>query len=194
MLLDFASSNASVTCRRATFARDGHIILGPEAHMRFMARSLLNLTLGVMRQLDPSVGAQVNSDTFLSAFSYDEGAGHTRQSLPPWVNGPGWRPSSAPSSSHSSSQSPRGEQGSLLTYALPDAWTFPAELEHAVPLVSQHEHVLPAARARWELFAKTYSAHIPWLGANRQEVIFPKPVSKQGMMLCPTSMAVAHLA
>jgi hypothetical protein len=61
-----------------------------ESLVTFMARSFLSIVLLILNQMPPALGVRVDSDTFLSSFSFDNGNGG-RQRVGPWTSGPGWR-------------------------------------------------------------------------------------------------------
>ncbi|KAF9470182.1 hypothetical protein BDN70DRAFT_939954 [Pholiota conissans] len=146
---EFSSESDSpikLECGHATYAQDGHVLANPGAHMKFIGRGIMNLAIGIIRQIEPALDPQVYSDQFLASISYVDPSTGVRHHLSPWKNGPGWR----------------SEEGDN-----------PPSQITSTRLVSQQSTALPLARSRWEAFSKVYSAHIPWITADKSKVTFP---------------------
>ena len=81
-------------CPHATYLEDGHVLSPPNAHVEFVARSLLCMSNYFILQLRQEYGVILDSDAFLGAFSMDrEGQ---RVKMGPWPLGPGHRPQEPP--------------------------------------------------------------------------------------------------
>lgn len=109
--------------------------------MKFMARSLLHVDSFVTRQLPDALDVQIDSDTFLQAFSFVDESG-IRQRVGPWQYGPGYR-----------SNTPREPS----FHNPPD------------DLVSQKDYISEQYN-RWEDFCTKYAGHIPYAVAVKPGV------------------------
>ncbi|KAF8188859.1 hypothetical protein K438DRAFT_2145867 [Mycena galopus ATCC 62051] len=93
---DCESHDTRAFTRQANFAADGQVVMDVRAHVIFMARMFLLLIIFMSNQLPRFYNIQIDSDRFLSAFSF--AVGETRETVGPWSNGPGYRaPNPAPS-------------------------------------------------------------------------------------------------
>ncbi|KDR65409.1 hypothetical protein GALMADRAFT_148722 [Galerina marginata CBS 339.88] len=125
-----------LSCYPSTFAEDGGVIMPRMSLVTFLARSFLTLVLCILAQLDPVIGARVDSDTFLRSFSFNNAHGN-RQRVGPWKLGPGWR---SPDASNEPSHNDL-----LVDYDLVSQRTLIAEKYN-----------------QWLDFCNFYGAHIPY--------------------------------
>lgn len=101
--------------------------------MKFMGRSLLQKDSFIMRQMPDALGVRIDTDAFLSSFSFVDETG-LRQPLGAWKHGPGWRSCPGNTDTSSDYQSHFQTQQSYIQ--------------------QQHE--------QWEEFHARYSGHIPY--------------------------------
>ncbi|KAJ7838392.1 hypothetical protein B0H14DRAFT_3459421 [Mycena olivaceomarginata] len=91
--VDCESRDTRAFVNQSNFAADGIVVMDISAHVMFMARMFLLLVIFLSNQLPRFYDVRIDLDRFLSAFSFAVVGG--RQSLGPWVNGPGYRPAAA---------------------------------------------------------------------------------------------------
>ncbi|KAF8953459.1 hypothetical protein BDZ97DRAFT_1767424 [Flammula alnicola] len=123
-----------LSCNPSTFAEDGRVIIPRLSLVAFLAKSFLTVVLCILAQLDPLIGARVDSDAFLGSFSFANEDGH-HQRVGPWRLGPGWR---SPNASN--------ETENILLDS---------------DLVSQ-QTLVDSQYAKWWRYYRFYSAHIPF--------------------------------
>ncbi|KAF8960611.1 hypothetical protein BDZ97DRAFT_1921995 [Flammula alnicola] len=123
-----------LSCNPSTFAEDGRVIIPRLSLVAFLAKSFLTVVLCILAQLDPLIGARVDSNAFLGSFSFANEDGH-RQRVGPWRLGPGWR---SPNASN--------ETENILLDS---------------DLVSQ-QTLVDSQYAKWWRYYRFYSAHIPF--------------------------------
>jgi hypothetical protein len=73
----------------ANFAADGQVVMDIRPHCVFIAHMFLLLLIFLSNQLPLVYDFRIDSDHLLSAFSFEVDG--TRESVGPWVNGPGYR-------------------------------------------------------------------------------------------------------
>ncbi|KAJ6467225.1 hypothetical protein DFH09DRAFT_1111991 [Mycena vulgaris] len=88
--LDCESRRHRAFTNEANFAQDGQVVNDTRTHVTFMARMMLLLVIWITNQLPFVYGVRIDSDRFLGAFSFQVENG-TRESVPVWENGPGFR-------------------------------------------------------------------------------------------------------
>ncbi|KAJ7235814.1 hypothetical protein C8J57DRAFT_1728458 [Mycena rebaudengoi] len=87
--VDCESRYFRASSTQANFATDGQVVMNERAHITFMARMFLLLIVFLSNQLALAYDFQIDSDRFLSSFSFlVDGA---RETIGPWENGPGAR-------------------------------------------------------------------------------------------------------
>lgn len=103
----------------------------PSSMGTFLARCLLLLVVTIISQLPNELGLKIDSDRFLSSFSYVDVDGERRR-VGPWAEGPGWRSVDAADASED-------EPGDLI---------------------EQTEHI-STRRMEWTLHLNKCGGHIP---------------------------------
>lgn len=146
IILHRCDHNPRAFINPATFAADGQVIMDTQAHVAFMARTLLLLAAFLMNQLPPAYDIHIDSDRFLSSFSYHVPDG--RESVGPWANGPGYRsPGPAPQAAAAGGSAPPAHGSSTLAV-------------DGVNLVSQIPHRTKIIKD-WRLHANKLQKFIP---------------------------------
>jgi hypothetical protein len=76
-------------CEQATFVSDGCSVLEPISNLRFCANTLLELCLGIVQQMDPTLLPRIDAEKFLSSISGVIDGERVR--APSWDLAPGWK-------------------------------------------------------------------------------------------------------
>ncbi|KAJ7714586.1 hypothetical protein B0H16DRAFT_1807666 [Mycena metata] len=89
--LDVESRRHRAFTNEANFAQDGQVVNDTRSHVTFMAHLLLLLAIWITNQLPFVYQFRIDSDRFLSAFSFQVDNQGRREAVGPWENGPGFR-------------------------------------------------------------------------------------------------------
>jgi hypothetical protein len=71
----------------ANWATDGHVLMDPDSHVKFMARALLQLGSYIFSQMDPSIKARLDPEKFMQSIEYTNDHGEVI-SPPSWSGAP----------------------------------------------------------------------------------------------------------
>ncbi|KAF8173421.1 hypothetical protein K438DRAFT_1772224 [Mycena galopus ATCC 62051] len=140
--VDCESGDVPAFTNQANFAVDGRVVMDIRAHVTFMARMFLLLVIFLHNQLPGFYDVRIDSDRFLSAFSFTAD-NITRETVGPWADGPGYRPpnSGPPGSPPQDATDETASDGSTLV----------GQLEHRSGI-----------KRRWRLHYNKLARHIPF--------------------------------
>ncbi|KAJ7934024.1 hypothetical protein B0H13DRAFT_2306049 [Mycena leptocephala] len=137
--VDCESRDTRAFTNKANFAADGPVVMAIRAHVIFMARMFLLLIIFLSNQLPRFYDFRIDSDRFLSSFSF--AVDGTRESVGPWRKGPGYRMPDGASDVNMDAEAPEASDGGTL--------------------IAQ-ESIRSRIKCRWRLHYNHYASHIPY--------------------------------